>query len=92
PLDGSTTLEMHPLVREVVLEHLKTVLLAELLEGRLVWLHQIPLVTTTTAEPVQQQQIVALVEPLVTTLRQHYPGPEELIGFFQRIHQALRHQ
>ena len=92
PAEDSTTLEMHPMVREVVLEQLQTLLLAELLEGRLALLHQLPLMVMTAPEPVQRRQIATLVEPLVTALRQKYPSAEDLACFFQQSHQGLRHQ
>ena len=82
-----TQLDLPPLLRTLVTDHLLDQLEAELLAGDFHWLQRLPLVTMTAQESVQATQRATLVNPLAQRLRQHFPQPTDLV---QACHQQIR--
>lgn len=83
---AQTLIDLPPLVRTLVKDHLLKQLTDELLAGEFHWLHQLPLVTMSAQESVQVAQRLAHVVPLAQPLQRQFPRQADLV---QACHQRL---
>jgi WD40 repeat protein len=88
--DTNAELALPLMVSLIVLEQLRPLLLQELLENRFDRLNQLPLVTVTAQEGIQQQQRATLLTPLADELQRRFPTETLLTAKCREIHQALR--
>ncbi|NJL45425.1 MAG: AAA family ATPase [Leptolyngbyaceae cyanobacterium SM2_3_12] len=86
----ATILTLKPVIRALVHDHLRPLLMAEIEAEHFDLLNRLPLVNVTAREVVQERQRNTLLRPLMAELQQRYPTEAALVAKCQNLHRALR--